>query len=301
MNKRDRHRANLKKFPPPGIGGGSHPYLMTCANSAKNAGRSSDQAFQEIREAIPPGRKLIRDSEIRDAIKNAYKQNLQIPPRKQNTPEPDFNAFVTGYDSDIQVLINSSRSLLNGDYRDALLLLDTLYGPEESLFIGNQYGQGVRKVSEWKPYIEGSAPALVNLPHLIPNPLSGDLGLTKSGNKSMRCDDCVADFRFAVVEFDNRPQEEQVAFWLAAIDKSWPVAAVIHSGGKSLHGWLAVKCNDCADWEQSIEQRLFPKLLVPMGCDRACRNESRLSRLPGHFRTEKGNWQRLLYLNPEVF
>jgi hypothetical protein len=39
--------------------------------------------------------------------------------------------------------------------------------------------------------------------------------------------------------------------------------------------------------------------LCPLGCDPACRNESRLSRLPGHFRREKNAWQRLLYLNPD--
>ena len=48
-----------------------------------------------------------------------------------------------------------------------------------------------------------------------------------------------------------------------------------------------------------VEGRLFGQYLIPLGCDAACRNEARLSRMPGHFRTEKGRWQKILYLAPE--
>lgn len=54
-----------------------------------------------------------------------------------------------------------------------------------------------------------------------------------------------------------------------------------------------------AQWGELVEARLFGRYLIPLGCDAACRNEARLSRLPGHFRADKGQWQRLLYLSPE--
>jgi len=57
---------------------------------------------------------------------------------------------------------------------------------------------------------------------------------------------------------------------------------------------------DCAaDWSRVVKRHLFAELLEPLGVDRACKNASRLSRLPGHYRKEKGAWQRVLYLAPD--
>jgi hypothetical protein len=96
------------------------------------------------------------------------------------------------------------------------------------------------------------------------------------------------------------PFDEQARFWAGAIAAGWSVAALIHSGGKSLHAWLAVNAANVEEWERDVEQRLFPELLVPLGVDSSCRNESRLSRMPGAYRADKQQWQRLLYLNPNA-
>lgn len=114
----------------------------------------------------------------------------------------------------------------------------------------------------------------------------------------MRCDDAVQDFRFAVAEFDEMPRAEQLAFWAGF--ESAPIAALVDSGGKSIHAWLAVYVASREQWKDEVENLLFAKVLCPLGCDRACKNPSRLSRTPGHFREEKGHWQKLLYLNPHA-
>lgn len=297
----------LSGFPVPGTGRGSHAYLLTCANHARWERVTDEQAFTMIRAAIPAGLKTISDSEIWDAIEKAYedgstivaRQPREAKPARRPTPrKPDFATFIAGYEDGTEGdLIGRSPAEVIGDHRDALSIL-SIYDSKAFLFVGDRCDTEVRTVEEWVPIL--SRPGLPGYPLIIPNPLSGKPGLTKAGTLSMRCDATVADFRFAIAEFDGRPESEQVAFWLAAIDRGLPVAAVIHSGGKSIHGWLAVNCADQADWEASVEQRLFPEILVPMGCDPACRNESRLSRLPGHFREDKQRLQRLLYLNPEV-
>ncbi|MFC1451857.1 hypothetical protein ACFLSJ_00770 [Verrucomicrobiota bacterium] len=125
--------------------------------------------------------------------------------------------------------------------------------------------------------------------------LTGDLGPTKNGGMSFRADSCIASFRFATVEFDSVPMDEQAAFW-AGVDL--PVAAIIDSGGKSLHGWVRVDRPDREAWEWDVEIGLFARRLVPLGVDAACRNEARLSRMPGFHRAETKRWQRLLYLAP---
>ncbi|MEI8258618.1 MAG: aldehyde dehydrogenase family protein [Deltaproteobacteria bacterium] len=75
---------------------------------------------------------------------------------------------------------------------------------------------------------------------------------------------------------------------------------LVVTGGKSIRGLvrvLGIYCvTDCA---RVVESQLFGAVLEPLGVDPACKNESRLSRLPGHFRKEKDAWQRVLYLAPE--
>jgi hypothetical protein len=103
----------------------------------------------------------------------------------------------------------------------------------------------------------------------------------------------VAAYRYAVAEFDVMDKADQLAFWWGY--RSAPIAALIDSGGKSIHAWLRVDCPDRATWERKVEGTLFGKVLVPLGCDPQCRNEARLSRLPATTAGRRTR-QRLLYL-----
>ena len=168
-----------------------------------------------------------------------------------------------------------------------------LYSPGDVLFIGDRYGSTVKTTAEWLAEFRAGRPIP---PHIIPNPLTGGTAPTKDGRPSFRADACVKAFRFAVAEFDGMTREDQLRFWWAV---RLPVCALIDSGGKSLHAWIRIDGVETADrWTDIVEKVLFGQRLIPLGCDAACRNEARLSRMPGHFRTEKGRWQRILYLAP---
>jgi hypothetical protein len=130
-------------------------------------------------------------------------------------------------------------------------------------------------------------------------PLNGKRGKTKTGTDSFRSDACVARFSFATVEFDDISTAEELAFWQSILNHKFPIACLIDSGGKSIHGWIATHCENVTDWETKVEQELFGKRLTPLGVDSTCRNEARLSRLPGHC-APKRRLQRLLYLNPDI-
>ena len=102
-------------------------------------------------------------------------------------------------------------------------------------------------------------------------------------------------------------REDQEAFWFTVIcDKLMPVAALIDSGGKSIHAWLRVDLPDRDAWDKLVRHELYGEQgrLTRLGADRACCNPARLSRLPGHYRRDTaddpGRWQRLLYLNPDL-
>ncbi len=140
---------------------------------------------------------------------------------------------------------------------------------------------------------------------IIPNPLTGREGQTKDGSPTMRGDACVARFPVCIAEFDSvtdpdgstriMPKGEQLAFWRGL---QVPIVALVDTGGKSIHAWLAVRIAAAAEWAERVEGTLYREILVPLGVDSACRNESRFSRMPGVMRTETGRWQKLLWLCP---
>jgi hypothetical protein len=280
--------------------------LLTVANRARIAGIPQEQAFTDIRENIPQGKRHVSDREIADAINLGYSSD---EPAFIPKPKP----IISNGAATLRKLIEPRLGVTDADIREASpdsidgknaaeLILQTLYAEEDLLFIGERHDEGVRggtilTTGEWAGYYRrGGSTA----PHVIPNPLSGKPAPKKSGNgMTYRGDFNVAEFRFCVGEFDNISRDDQLAFW-SVIDL--PIVALIDTGGKSIHALLDVRqladVTTFDDWNRHIRDRLYAQILVPLGCDPACSNPSRLSRLPGHYREEKQNWQRLLYLSP---
>lgn len=198
-------------------------------------------------------------------------------------------------------------------------LLRYLYRPDDLLFIGRQYDatrDNIKTAAEWAAYFEDRLARISELPPesqqgeferlgatfplVMPNPHKGRPGPTKSGDKeSWRADSCVAEYRYVVAEFDKMKFDEQGAILRGLGKAGVKIAAVIYSGGRSCHAWLCCDgVSNATEWETQVKKGLFP-VLAALGADKACSNPSRLSRLPGMFRADKSNWQRLLYLAPE--
>jgi hypothetical protein len=115
-----------------------------------------------------------------------------------------------------------------------------------------------------------------------PNPLDG--GGVRDAN--------VTAFRYVLVESDKLPIDMQSRVLWKLKEMGVPIVAVTHSGGKSLHALVLVECQTL-ELYQEVAGRLL-NALAPLGVDRANKNPSRLSRLPGVKRGEK--WQRLIFL-----
>lgn len=309
-----KYRAALGACPKAGTG--AHRWALATANLAARAGIPKMEAVMEITRGM--SRPLNPSSEVEQAVAKAYREVEPIgqrksygegfPPNKlpwapQNAkPKPCPQAarryIEMGDGAGEADWFGASPILIDWEpgVSDAIMLLGTLYHPDENLFIGGAYDTDVLPAGQWMERFRNGLPVP---PHIIPNPMDGLEHKTKAGSMSYRCDAAVQSFRFAVAEFDEIPQEQQLAFWWGFRQDvpSLPIAALISSGGKSVHAWLRVDARNRQEWEEKVENDLFRELLVPLGCDPACRNESRLSRLPGHYRAEKGNWQRLIYLD----
>lgn len=91
-------------------------------------------------------------------------------------------------------------------------------------------------------------------------------------------DSNVTDFRFALVESDDMPVDQQRGVYEQL---ELPIAALVHSGNKSLHAIVRVEAGDLAEYKRRVDllYEVCGKNGLPV--DRQNRNPSRLSRLPG--------------------
>ena len=296
-------------IPPAGCGNSAHGRILGKADLGIIAGLTPDEIFADIRANIPPGKRRVSDKEIWDAIHKAFSDHTD----GCFVPVPKPKPIVNDSRAVLSKLIEQGRGASEESIREAspipidsecmtISILQSLSHGEDPLFIGEReqpgiVGETIRTAREWiEDLSKGARPG----PHIIPNPLSGVPAPKKSGDgETFRGDGNVATFRFCVAEFDNLSREDQLSFW-AAVDL--PIVALIDSAGKSLHAWLSVPklahVQTAEEWDRHIRGRLYAQILVPLGCDSACSNPSRLSRLPGHFRAEKGRMQRLLFLSP---
>ncbi|MCG3150165.1 MAG: hypothetical protein PCFJNLEI_03643 [Verrucomicrobiae bacterium] len=285
-------------------GGGCHTAQLSIANYGRLAGISAEQVVSDIAAHVH-GSRRVTAGEITKTVNKAFNSQSTFTPHvamRTATPAPKVDgakllAGIVERGADFTEAELWESSPVRIDWppeHDASEVLRRLYQLTDRLFIGTRYDAGVEHVltvADWLKRFETSA-AIPE--HIIPNPLTGRLGKTKEGKDSYRADDCVAQFRFAVVEFDEMPRDQQIRFWAGV---KLPVVALLDSGGKSVHGWVRIDAADAADWQQRVEGKLFD-MLTAIGADKACKNEARLSRMPGHYRAEKSRWQRVLYLNP---
>lgn len=328
----------------PAPGNGCHAALLGAASRGVFAGLSEEQIAGAIRAGIPAGGRVIPKGEIIEAIRKAQSDVTPcgggggvIPRARLNhpRPRPPFRDWLMArasiiakggahVDPDDVALRESSPVELdaNQGLANTVKFLRQMYQPDEFVFIGARYDAGprcIKPAASWANTLEAYAVWMeglsqpereraedqlgVDYPHIIANPLTGEEGPTKKGTRSFRADSCVASYRFVVAEFDSIPKAEQISFFRGL---GLPVSALIDTGGKSIHAWLRVDARDVREWEAQIEGRLFPNL-AKFGVDGSCKNESRMSRLPGVRRVKEqedgtaiftGSYQRLLWLCP---
>jgi hypothetical protein len=102
----------------------------------------------------------------------------------------------------------------------------------------------------------------------------------------------VVSFRFALVESDSMPIDEQIAMYRKL---ELPVAALVHSGKKSVHAIVRVDADSYDEYRKRVT--FLYDFLSSRGVkvDTQNRNPSRLSRMPGV--TRNGQKQKLLGVN----
>jgi hypothetical protein len=126
---------------------------------------------------------------------------------------------------------------------------------------------------------------------IVPSPMSRQFGTTQEGKKSEHALDNTGPRRFLVIEFDDLPSVDKQASVLLHLGKRAPLVMVLHSGGKSLHGWFYCHGQD----EAALQS--FHGYALTLGADPVTWTKSQFVRMPGSIR-DNGKKQEVLFLNP---
>lgn len=313
--------ATRERLANPAAPGQRHAEIVRVVSSLIANGQDGEVVFCQLR---PNYAADVPDAEIRDVIRwaknrfppgsrntaGAFRKPVVVLPcnphpgkhadnRPPLTPETAVCRFLNGFTCDEVDLWEASPVRLTARFEtDAETLLSAHYLPGESVNIVSRYtvtgekarpngcGETATREQWLSAFRENGPPVSDSGVWIRPNPTDGT-GISDAN---------VACFRFALVEFDSIPISLQVPF-LAKLPLA--IAAVITSGGKSLHAWILISARNAVEYHTAVAE-LF-QILAPFGIDKANRNPSRLSRLPGTTRkigAASDNRQRLLYLNP---
>jgi hypothetical protein len=165
-------------------------------------------------------------------------------------------------------------------------LIDALFPGDPLLCCGLSNSDfDTRSRSEWRGELSA-------LQLIVPSPMRAQSGLTQHGKQSSHALSITGQRRFLVVEFDQGDVDDHAALlWHLALKA--PLAMIVHSGSKSLHGWFF-----CAGQPEERLRQVM-RYCVSLGADRATWSRSQFVRMPDGTR-EGGKRQVVYYFNPEV-
>lgn len=203
-------------------------------------------------------------------------------------PQPDLSKIKTITDAGLELddLKKVSPHPCKDDPNQAETIIDQLFPGEPLLCVGESLKHfSTKPREEWRG-------KLAKQQFVVPSPMVSKSGKTKDGHTSSRTLENTGPRRFLVVEFDQGTKNKQAALLLHLASHA-PLALVVHSGGKSLHGWFY-----CAGQPEE-ELRKFMRYAVSLGADPATWTRCQLVRLPGGLR-DNGQRQTVLFCNPAV-
>lgn len=307
------------------------------ARWGRAAGLTADEILADVRENDPSGehdagiRRMWDGTTFRPSDERSpysYRPRTSYAPRMARHTLPGYVRDLIhdgGGEADFDALRAISPIPVAGmtPQTQTAAYLVALYEPFDSLFIfanikdghpRGEIGRNILTRDEWLERMRRTG----NLGGdcIGKNPLTGRQGTTSDGRPSFTSLDCVAAYRYALIEFDHLPIKKQCAFWrgwLADPERAAAVAALVFSGNKSIHGLVRTGADEitapkverdlrdllCADPEEkTIVEDGKQKLVYPYRADHNTLKPHGGTRLAGAMRRPSGNKQELLYLAP---
>jgi hypothetical protein len=179
---------------------------------------------------------------------------------------------------------------LDGDPAQTAVVLPVMFPGDPPLCVGSKSDFFTDPLSS---FIDNAH----TLEQIVPSPMLAKYGHTKKGHLSQHSLEATGSRRFIVIEGDKIdgepiPKDTQAAVLLHLAERA-PLALVVDSGGKSLHGWFF-----CHGADETKLRRFFG-YAVSLGADSGLWCRSQFARMPDGTRNT-GKRQSILYFNPEV-
>ena len=279
---------------PPKAGTGVHDWIWQVAIRTK--AYAADEVANYINDAVQDCGRLVPYREIHDALQNARKEKSLVTLLEQQDANPRWPKFDAELAAKHAGDSNAIERLAYLSRTDFVTLkprgvLSQLFRRDDFVCVGTRkecaFTLPLHEILEWD--------RVDSMPLVVPNPMRGHEGRAQAGHASPRCNDNVARRRYLVVEFD-RPEFDQVnqaSLLLHLAESGAPLALVVDSGNRSLHGWF--HCRGAS----SGQMESFMRHAVRLGADPATWTPCQFVRMPAGVR-ENGAQQPVLFLNPNI-
>jgi hypothetical protein len=296
----------------PIAGEGVNRWLFCVALKLHLLGVKPDVIEQLLEEATLDCGRYVSPTEIERAVKNSAPDALKNRPWIRKWPLRNFEQIEAIGLGGIKLaeLRRLSPVPLESSHSEAEAIIDALFPGNPFICAGTELDRYLltRPREEWRGFLGKQQ-------FIVPSAMTKRKGLTQEKKLSFRSLDNVGPRHYLVIEFDfveHGPKGHETAAApmlqrLAAtgvtiadlcasihweLQKLWPAALILHSGGKSLHGWYPCLGID--------EQRLnrFMRYAVSLGADPATWNPVQFVRMPEGLRRPNGIRQEIHYFNP---
>jgi len=288
----------LREIPPcPAAGEGNHKWLMEAGWALRFNGETAEAAGRYLADKM---KRKPDPGEIEDAIAKVYDADVIIGDTDSGwtPPAPKWPGAlreaietVTASGHGMVDLWESSPVRQDEDTASPGALLDALFPGDPLLCVGHT------AFDFFTASLSTFATAADAFAQIVPSPMTAKHGMTKEGRQSQHTLEATGSRRFLVIEGDKLdgepiPKDTQAAV-LMHLAQSAPLALVVDSGGKSLHGWFFVA--------GKTDEQLTPffRRACSLGADPALWTRSQFARMPGGTR-DNGNPQPVLFFNPSA-
>jgi hypothetical protein len=276
---------------------------------------------REINEAIADGREFagVHDNGKSNGDGDSESEVHPRSSRPKSLPWPDCDQeaieHICRCGPRLAELFASSPSRTKEDAPRTEEIIDFLFGSSDPWLCCGvaSYKFSTKRRETWRGGL--SEQSLI-----VPNAMIGPYGFTKNDEVSEHAQSAVGPRQYLVVEFDFSEKSrdgkdtalaplirkfaangitvaDMCAALLAHLAHVGPLALVVHSGGKSLHGWFP--CVGIAE----DQLRVFMRYACELGADHVTWPASQFVRMPDGLRYDHGQAprrQHVCFFNPEV-
>jgi len=289
------HQREIPPCPAPGSGAVHREWMMKVAWACRINGMTPEAAAQEIHARMT--RRPTPANEVETAVQKVYETTERIisksygpgPGRWPAVNREQIEA-IAAHGVGVVDLWEESPARLHPSTPLTELVLPIIFPGDPLLCAGSKFDFFTETLSAFIDRAHG-------LEQIVPSPMKSKYGMTKDGKRSEHSLEATGPRRFVVIEGDQIdgkpiPKDTQAAILLHLAERA-PLALVVDSGGKSLHGWFF-----CQGADEHKLKRFFA-YAVSLGADAGLWTRNQFARMPDGTR-DNGKRQSILYFNPEV-